>query len=434
MYFQKIMRPLYALIQLLLLPLLLVVFALRLHKNKEHKTRWPERFGGLIKSTKTPRPTGNLIHLQAASVGEAISLLPLINTLKNSTHILLTTGTVTSANLMAQRLPNIGGTHQIIHQFTPLDNILTVRAFYQHWRPTTTIFTESDFWPELLTQAAKNPFGPILINARISDKSFPKYQRFSWLFKPLISRFTHVLAQQEKDATRLTTLGAQNVKIAGNLKYDAAPLPTNITALKNLQEAIKNRPILLFASTHNGEEEQALHIHTELLKTTPNLLTIIAPRHPHRGEKITHMARLQYRTAQRSQNEKITDSTHIYIADTMGELGTFYTLITTATASSAVIMGGSLISHGGQNPLEPLRQGAQTFSGPHMHNFTDMLPSLAPIFIPAKTPESLLTDLKTTLKHPKIIQKTQQEKIQTHIQTLTGPTPQAAKLILEHLK
>lgn len=409
------MLTLYRLLQCLLTPLLLVVFAARLYKGKEHATRYKERFG----VTAQQRPQGHLVHLQAASVGEALSLLPLIEKLKNKTHILLTTGTVTSANLMEARLPTSEKYH-IIHQFTPLDTYPTVRAFYQHWQPTITVFTESDFWPELLTQAPK----PMLINARISDKSFPKYQRFSALFKPLIKRFTHVLAQQEKDAARLTTLGAQNVQVAGNLKYDAAPLPVNHTTLKELQKATKNRPILLFASTHKGEENIALTIHSTLIKSLPNLLTIIAPRHPHRGEKITHQARIKYPTAQRSKNNDITPQTHIYIADTLGELGTFYTLA--ANTNGVVIMGGSLVPHGGQNPLEPLRLNAPTLAGPHMHNFTDMLPSLTPLFSPAPNQEELTTQALSCLTH-------KSKMPHAHMAKLTGPTQEATDLILAAL-
>lgn len=408
----------YRVLQIFLLPLVALLFVIRLKKGKEHTTRWREKWS----FTAHQRPQGKLIHIHAASVGEANSLLPLLEKLNLSTHVLLTTGTVTSARLMEKKLPTIQektkSSYQLIHQFAPLDFYPIVRRFYTHWQPEMTLFAESEFWPELMTQAPRS----ILVNARISDRSWPKYQKLSFFFKPLIRSFEAIFTQQKRDAERLKVLGGKNVEVAGNLKFDAAPLDVDKDALTALKKDIGKRPVIVFASTHQGEEEQALALHQSVQKTHENLLTIIVPRHPSRGDVIAELLKDKASIAQRSQGNRPTESTEIYIADTLGELGLFYRL------ADVAIIGGSLVLHGGQNPLEALRFGTQTLSGPHMFNFTDMLPLLSDVFNPAPTLEELTNQAINALSQN---QETERQKRLSVMGKLTGPTDHIAAYILK---
>ncbi|MFZ2620771.1 MAG: 3-deoxy-D-manno-octulosonic acid transferase [Alphaproteobacteria bacterium] len=404
---------LYRLLWLCLSPLLAAAFAWRLYKGKEHPTRWRERLG----HASLPRPTGKLVWLHGASVGETLSLLPLIAELRHQQpqlNILLTSGTRTSADLAAKRLPA-----GVLHQFVPLDFWPCVKLFMRHWHPTVSVFAESEFWPELLTQAPQ----PVLVNGRISDRSYPRYQRHAWLYRPVLARFSTCLAQREEDATRLKSLGAHNVIVGGNLKFDAPALTADDKELKALQKRIGTRPVLLAASTHAGEEVMVQNLHQKLTKTTPHLLTIMVPRHPARGAELA----AQFGWPARSKNETIQKDTAIYLADTLGEMGLWYRVAT------VTLIGGSLVPHGGHNPLEPLRLNGVTICGPHMFNFADMLAILPPTILPvAKGLDDLPKLLHTYLNNPK-----KRDAMRTHIATfmptLTGATTQAAKVVLANV-
>jgi 3-deoxy-D-manno-octulosonic-acid transferase len=297
--------------------------------------------------------------------------LPLIEELcskRPDIGILLTTVTVTSASIAASRLPE-----GAIHQFVPLDSPSFVTRFLNHWRPDMALFTESEIWPNLILEADKRGIPLALVNATMSERSFRRWSKMPGLSRPLFSRFSVVLAQSKLLAKRLKALGALNVIAAGNLKFDAPPPPIDSAELARLKDAVRARPVFLAASTHQGEDEMIAQTHQKLREAVPELLTIIVPRHPERGSAIAAMASglLGLYVAQRSKGDDPTTETEIYVSDTIGELGIFYSLATVA------FIGGSLVKQGGHNPIEAAKLGAGIVSGPHWHNFPEVFKAIA---------------------------------------------------------
>ncbi len=401
---------LYRLLQVLLVPLIVVFFGWRLLKGKEIAARWRERLGWC----RQPRPQGQLIWLHGASVGETLSLLPLASHLRAEGYqVLMTSGTRTSAALVAKRAPA-----GVIHQFLPFDLWPCVFIFLRHWQPQATVFVESEFWPELLYQAPQ----PLLLNARISDKSFPTYQKYAWFFRPFLQKFKAALAQRAEDATRLQVLGVPNVEVGGNLKYDAPPPDYDPTAFKALQQQYAAQPVLVFASTHEGEEELASQMVQQLAQKIPNLLTVIVPRHPERGASLART----YGWPQRCK--KMGLPAHgIYLADTLGELGLWYRL------ADVVVVGGSLVPHGGHNPLEPLKLAKVTLTGPHMFNFKDMMPQLeaAGMLKAATTLAELEKEVQIYLQDNKK-KAAQVKRIKAFMPQLTGATDAALVMVKKY--
>ncbi len=252
----------------------------RLARGKEDPARLSERLG----RPGRDRPPGRLVWLHGASVGEAISVLPLIDRLlaaRDDVSVLLTTGTVTSARLMAERLPA-----RAFHQFAPVDRPSAVERFLDHWRPDLALWVESELWPNLVAETAKRGAAMALVNARLSERSYRRWRRLGWLIRPMLSAFALTLAQSEADAQRLRALGARDVRCLGNLKSAAPPLVVDKAALAELSAALGGRPRWLAASTHPGEEAIAADVHRRLAPRLPGLLTVIAPRHPERGPEL----------------------------------------------------------------------------------------------------------------------------------------------------
>jgi 3-deoxy-D-manno-octulosonic-acid transferase len=343
-------------------PALLLWLKRRARRGKEDRTRRHERFG----FARVPRPAGTLIWLHAASVGETQSVLTLVRALlaaHPTIHLLITTGTVTSAALVAQQhLP------RTIHQYVPIDTYPAVRRFFAHWRPDVALWVESELWPQLLLQAQAHHLPMLLVNARISQKTYERWQRWPAFIQQLLHSFCSIYAGSTEDAARLQALGGSNIHAVGNLKYDAEPLPVDASMLQQLRSMVADRPLFLAASTHANEEQLLAHTHRAVARSVPSLLTIIVPRHAVRGDVIAADLRTRgFTLSQRSAHEAITPATEIYLADTMGELGLFYTLAHT------VFMGGSLVAHGGQNPLEAARAHNAIITGPHTHNFASII-------------------------------------------------------------
>ena len=340
-------------------PLIRLYLKRRTWRGREDATRIGERYGIASKL----RPDGALVWLHAASIGEAFSVLRLIERITTSParpHVLVTTGTVTSARLLAGRLPE-----RAFHQFVPVDHPEWVARFLDHWRPDLMLLVESEFWPTTMREVRRRCIPMALVNARISSRSFRGWQRLPSVIKPLLESFTIALAQDQETADRLTLLGARNVAVPGNLKFAAGPLACDPGELRTLGRLLGERPRWLAASTHEGEEIIAERVHMQLKPRFPDLVTMIVPRHPHRGEAIAQTLEEQGLTvSRRAAGDAVTPETDIYLADTLGELGLFYRL------TGVVFVGGSLVPRGGQNPLEPARLGAAVLFGPRMDNFT----------------------------------------------------------------
>jgi 3-deoxy-D-manno-octulosonic-acid transferase len=264
---------------------------------------------------------------------------------------------------MAKRLPK-----RAFHQFMPIDHPDFCKKFLSHWKPDMVLWLESDFWPSMISEIKANDTKLILVNGRISDKTFNRWSYFKPIIKQFLNCFTHCMGQTDEDARRLKVLGAKSTSCSGNLKFAGLPLPKDENELKKLQKEIGNRKVVLFACTHNDEEVRLAKIHNKLAKKHKNLLSIIIPRHAVRGAEIkTQINELEIKTSLRSTKEEIKNDTSIYLADTMGEMGLFYSLC------DIVFIGGSLIPHGGQNFIEPSRMDCAIITGPHMHNFTEAI-------------------------------------------------------------
>lgn len=336
----------------------------RLADGKEDGDRIDERRG--IASRE--RPPGSLIWFHAASVGESVSLLELIRRLGEDVpeaKILVTTGTVTSARVMENRLPD-----NAFHQYVPLDAVLWVRRFLEHWRPDLAIWTESELWPALLVETNTRDIPMLLLNARMSKKSHDRWRfLLAGAARSLLGRFQAAQVQDAVTAGHLRRLGLpeERMEITGTLKEGAAALPHDEMERSEMATKLSGRPVWLAASTHDGEEEIVIAAHKKAVRSNPRLLLILAPRHPRRGDEIADLLRREdVPSARRSLAEEIETDTQIYLADTLAEMGLWYRL------APISFVGGSLVPIGGHNPFEPAALGSAILHGPYVTNFVDI--------------------------------------------------------------
>ena len=344
-------------------PFVDLYLAIRKKTGKEDKKRFHERLGG----ASVPRPSGMLLWVHAASVGEAVSVMPLIKSLVekySKINVLITTGTVTSAKMLEKNLPP-----RTVHQYIPIDRLVAVRSFLSHWQPNVALWVESELWPNLIIETKRSGCTMIQVNARISENSYAKWKRARSLAEKMLGCFSLSLAQSREVAVRLEDMGARNVKYKGNLKFDAPPLPADPQKTGELLKMIGARQLWVAASTHDGEERIVTQAHMKLKNNNKDVLTIIVPRHPGRGQEILQQIKEisgGINVAIRSLDQRIETGTDIYIADTIGELGIFFRL------AGVVFVGGSLVDHGGQNPLEAARLDCAIISGPNTQNFIEV--------------------------------------------------------------
>ena len=334
-------------------PLAPLLLKRRARRGKEDPARLGERLG----QASHLRPDGPLAWLHGASVGESLSLLPVVERLRAARpdlQVLMTSGTAASAELIARRAPE-----GVIHQFAPVDAPRAVDRFLDHWRPSLAVFVESEIWPNLLTQAKARGIKLALVSARLSERSLAGWARRPAAARALFRGFDLVLAQTDTVAEGLRGLGARDHGRL-NLKLAGAPLAVDPAALAELKAAAGERPVLLAASTHPGEDEIVLDA---FQKISGYALLVIVPRHPVRAADIRTAAEARgFDTALRT--EQAFGAAHVYIADTLGEMGLWLSL---ATAS---LVGGSLLpGPGGHNPIEPAQLGCPIITGPHVDNW-----------------------------------------------------------------
>jgi 3-deoxy-D-manno-octulosonic-acid transferase len=354
-----------------LAPMAMLYLAQRRKRGKEHPIRFRERRG----IPGATRPEGPLVWIHAASVGEATAVLGLIEYLLDTRpdlEILVTTGTVTSARLLETRLPA-----RARHQFVPADLPSWIARFLDYWRPDLALWVESELWPNLVLAAHARNIPMVLLNARLSARSYSRWRHWPRLIGTILRAFDLCLAQDQRQAARFRSLGARQVAALGDLKAAAPALPFDRSELLHLRGEIGSRPLWLAASTHTGEEKVAAQVHRDLAAHHPGLLTIIVPRHPARGDAIGVMLAEQgLRIARRAHGDPVTRDTQVYLADTMGELGLFYRL------AGIAFVGGSLAAKGGaakggHNPFEAARLGCAVLHGPDMSNCAAMAAALA---------------------------------------------------------
>ena len=339
-------------------PAVPLLLARRAGRGKEEPARLGERRGrpGLA------RPEGRLYWLHGASVGESLSMLPLLEALlagEAESHALMTTATVTSARILAGRLPA-----RALHQYVPVDTPSAVRRFLDHWRPDAALWAESELWPNLVMESRKRAVPLALVNARMSERSFRRWRRLPGAAGRLLGSFAVTLAQSEAHAARFTALGARRARVAGDLKAAAAPLRADPDALAPLLRARGRRPSWVAASTHAGEEALAARVHAALAERHADLLTVVVPRHAERGESVAAECRAAgLGVARRSLARLPGPRDAVYLGDTMGEMGLYLRL------APVVFVGKSLLGKGGHNPREAARLGRALLFGPHMENF-----------------------------------------------------------------
>lgn len=327
----------------------------RARAGKEDPARLGERLG----RASAPRPPGPLAWLHGASVGESLSLLPLAARLgeaRPDLQLLVTSGTTTSAELLARRLPP-----GAVHQFTPLDTPATARRFLDHWRPDLAVFAESELWPNLIRGANTRGARLALVSARLSEGSARGWRRAPGAARTVLGAFDVILPQDDETAARLAPFGARD---AGrlNLKLVGEPLPVDESERSRAQQSLGGRPLLLAASTHPGEEALALDAFRAL--DLPEPLLVIAPRHPSRGAEVAALVQARgWETGLRSEGAQL-GATRIHVADTLGELGLWFRL-----AAGAYLGGGHAPGVGGHNPLEPARLRCPVASGPGVENW-----------------------------------------------------------------
>lgn len=296
-----------------------VIVDARRRRGKEDPARSAERLG----YPSVPRPDGMLVWVHAVSVGEAMAAMPVIDSLiAEGKDVLVTTVTTTSAALVGHRLrPGL------IHQFAPLDLAGPVDRFLAHWRPDLAVFVESEIWPVAIGRLADHGIPLVVANARLSPRSFRGWQRAAPAAKAVFRRMSLVLAQTDDDGARFSRLGAPEVATFGNIKFDAGLPDIGLSDLDALKQAINQRPTVLAASTHPGEDEVVLTAFLKLKEKRPETLLVIVPRHPVRGSDIALLSQAAGLATRRRSADELPDvTTEVYVADTLGELGAFFEL------------------------------------------------------------------------------------------------------------
>lgn len=341
---------------------------LAMRGDKEDEARRGERRG----VASLARPDKRVIWLHGASIGELMSALPLVTALRDQgAFILLTSGTRSSAGILNERIESGALGTDIVHQFVPLDFPGAVLRFLDHWRPGLVLFMEQEIWPNMLAGCKRRDIPAVLVNGRLSARSFGRWQKRADTARFLLDHFDLCLAQSGGDAARFKGLGARGVRSVGNLKLSTAAAKHDGTALEKLRAMIGPRPVWLAASTHPGEEQIIADVHLALAKQVPKLLTLIVPRHAERADEILAMlADRGLKVAQRSRQGIIEPDTDIYLADTFGELSLFFAAVPLA------FIGGSLVEIGGHNPAEAIVENCAVIYGPHVSNFTEIYADL----------------------------------------------------------
>ncbi len=378
----------------LLIPFIPMWLNGRAGRGLEVRERRGERYG----IASMPRPDRPVIWVHAASVGETNAVLPLIGRLAaDGWFVVLTTITVTGATTAARNPPE-----GVLHQFATVDIVPFVSRFLDHWKPHLALFVESEIWPVITDQLARRNVPHVIVNARMSDRSFRRWRFLGRAPRRIFSRIALALTQSDEDAARLARLGIREARAVGNLKFDMAPPDADEVTLADLRGRLGNRPFFLAASTHPGEDEIVAEAHRLLAARYPGLITAIVPRHPVRGSEIAAMLSDRGIPHWRRSNDRgLSPEGGIMIADTLGELGLFYRL------ADVAFVGGSLVPVGGHNPAEPVALGAAVLHGPLTGNFAAIYEVLeaAGGSVAVVTPEDLAQEVGRLFDDPAALRR-----------------------------
>ena len=401
----------YKFLTYLLYPFANIYLLLRKLNKKEHLTRYKEK----LSSINVNRGKGFLVWFHVASVGEGLSILPLIENIEKEekvNKILITTITLSAAEVLQKKLLK---NKKTIHQFLPLDVPLFVKKFLDHWSPNLSIFVDSEIWPNLIFQIKKKNIPLILVNARITKKTYRKWKMLKGFSNSLFKCFDLCFVANGETEVHLKDLGSKNIKNYGNLKFANTEHNLNNFLDENYLNKIKDRKIWCGASTHSSEEIICAKAHKVIRKNHESLLTIIIPRHIHRVKKIkSDLEKMNLKICLYSDFNKINDNIDILLVDAYGETSKFFQI------AKNVFLGGSLIKHGGQNPIEPSRLGCKIFHGPNVENFLEIYEYLKSLKIAnlihdsEDLAQSILNELK--LKQDNSVENI--EKIDNYGQTI----------------
>ncbi len=362
---------------ILFTPLILIY---RLIKNKEHKRRFIEKLSFPTKK----RGQGKLIWFHGASVGEMLSVIPIIKHYekkKSIDQILFTSSTLSSSKVFQKFKFK-----KTIHQFYPIDHLYFTNKFLNYWKPDLAIYIESEIWPCMFKKLNERNINLILLNARFTKKTFRRWMKIKIFSKSIFEKITATFPQNKETSSFLKKINTTKVNFIGNLKFAENNDHTQNKLSNFLKTELKNRKVWVASSTHKNEETFCAKTHLELKKNIKNLLTIIIPRHIHRVEEIvTELKKYNLKIARHSSGKQNLKKIDIYIVDTFGETQKFH------KNASSVFLGGSIIRRGGQNPLEAARYGANIFHGPNIDNFKDIYALLKDLRISKKisTPKQL---------------------------------------------
>ena len=371
---------LYQIILSLILLFSPIIIIIRVVKNKEDKKRFLEKFSISTKKKKA----GKLIWFHGSSVGEILSIIPLIkNYEKNNSvgQILITSSTLSSAKIFKKFKFK-----KTIHQFYPIDHIYFTTRFLKHWKPSLAIFIESEIWPCMFKRLKKENIPLILLNARLTKKTFSKWMKIKNFTKSIFNQISIAYPQNYETKAYLKKIKVNKIKLIGNLKFIENNTEMQEINNDNLIKKFRNKKVWIASSTHSNEENFCAHAHIELKKKVKNLITIIIPRHVHRvKEIINNVKELNLKIITHSSKKNRLKDTDLYIVDTFGETNRFHRI------ASSVFLGGSIIKRGGQNPLEAARYGARILHGPNVDNFKDVYKLLKDLKISKKitTPKKL---------------------------------------------
>ena len=359
-----------------------IIIIIRLLKKKEHPKRFKEKFGVYTKK----KLAGKLIWFHGASVGEILSIIPLIEKLEkknNIRQILVTSNTLSSSKILSNLK-----LQKTIHQFFPIDTDYHTNKFLNYWKPSVAVFIDSEIWPNMINNIKKKSISLVLMNARITEKTFKKWRVFSSSAKYIFQKFDICLTSNLKSKNYLRFFGAKKVKFIGNLKFTQTK-NSNVDLDKNIKKFFKSKKIWCASSTHYSEEKICAEVHKKLKIKYKDLLTIIIPRHIHRTrEIINEIKKLDLKIHLHDSKKKIDKKTDIYLVNTFGQTKSFFKICKT------VFLGGSIISHGGQNPLEAVRYGCKILHGPHVWNFDEIYTLLKKYNISSKILNSKQLNLK----------------------------------------
>ena len=380
-----------------------IIILFRIIKKKEHPTRFLEKLGISSKN----RMQGKVIWFHGSSVGEVLSIMPLIERLeKNSKikQIVITSSTLSSSKVLEKYKLN-----KTVHQFFPIDANLIIKKFLNYWKPTAVFFVESEIWPNTIQNLHKSNIKIALLNARITKKTFTKWFKFKSFSKDIFNKFDLCLCQNKETKLYLKKLGAKNIKNLGNLKFSESKKIKKINKIKNFK-LLNNKNILFGGiSTHYDEEIFCGKVHLELKNKYKKFISIIIPRHVNRAESIKNdLENLKLKVHLHSSKINIENDTDIYLVDTYGETKSFLNMC------KVVYLGGSIIKRGGQNPLEAARSGCKVIHGSNVDNFKEIYALLNNIGVSSKingvkdAKIKIIKNLKTNVKQKKNIVKINQ--------------------------